>query len=58
MESIGEFSTDGFGKIAVRYLDRQIKDIEPLPAIHQVDFSEEIEILLAEIAGRLSDGRL
>jgi hypothetical protein len=50
--------SDGFVKIAGRYLDRQIKGIEPLPAINQVDFSEEIDILLAEIIGRLSDGRL
>jgi hypothetical protein len=50
--------SDRFGKIAGRYLDRQIKDIEPLPSINQVDFSEEIDILLAEITGRLSDERL
>ena len=48
----------GFGKITGRYLDRQIKDIEPLPAINQVDFSEEIDILLAEITRRLSDEHL
>ena len=50
--------SDGFGKIAGRYLNRQIKDIEPLPAISQVDFSEEIDILLVQIAARLNDTRL
>jgi hypothetical protein len=49
--------SDGFGKIAGRYLDRHIKDVEPLPAINQVDFSEEIDILLMETAARLSDER-